>query len=398
MIPGFYTYQLRHNVSSKQIIEPGLTAINKVLAALGNPHKALRVIHVAGTNGKGSTVAYTAALCQAHGLTTGTFMSPAILDVHDQIQLNGHAITPAEMATIFEQLTPFSNQLTEFELLTVVALLYFVQQGVDVAVIEAGLGGLEDATNVVVPVASIITSIALEHTRFLGTTLAQIAQHKGGIIKQAPAIVGRVPQEAEQVLRALAKDVPYYQIGEAIQVTPTTYAFEQVTLCHLTRALQGVHQADNMALAITAFLQLGVPLDEEIARRVIATTTLPARFEEVLPNVFFDGAHNVASATQLVATIKKNYPATPVTFIVGILADKAIEEVLRLLEQVSQQFYFVSFANERAADAQEVMLLSQATHKAVLTDVADFLKQEREGITIVTGSLYLLADLRKVII
>lgn len=398
MIPGFYTYQLRHNVSSKQIIEPGLTAINKVLAALGNPHKALRVIHVAGTNGKGSTVAYTAALCQAHGLTTGTFMSPAILDVHDQIQLNGRAITPAEMATIFEQLTPFSNQLTEFELLTVVALLYFVQQGVDVAVIEAGLGGLEDATNVVVPVASIITSIALEHTRFLGTTLAQIAQHKGGIIKQAPAIVGRVPQEAEQVLRALAKDVSYYQIGEAIQVTPTTYTFEQVTLCHLTRALQGVHQADNMALAITAFLQLGVPLDEEIARRVIATTTLPARFEEVLPNVFFDGAHNAASATQLVATIKKNYPATPVTFIVGILADKAIEEVLRLLEQVSQQFYFVSFANERAADAQEVMLLSQATHKEVLTDVADFLKQEREGITIVTGSLYLLADLRKVII
>lgn len=396
MITGFEAYQLRHQVKSKPIIEPGLTAIQNVLAALGNPQQTLRVIHVAGTNGKGSTVAYTEALCRAHGLTTATFMSPAIVDVHDQIQINGRNITPSEMDAVFSQLRPFSAQLTEFELLTVVALVYFAEQGVNIAIIEAGLGGLEDATNVITPTVAVITSIALEHTQFLGNTLASIATHKGGIIKQAPAVVGRVPKEAEVVLRSLSS-AAYYQIGEAITVTSTTYQFQHTTLTGLTRALAGVHQADNMALAITAFLQLGVPLQEAIVKEVIATTTLPARFEEVLPNVFFDGAHNEASAAQLLKTIQSQYPNDKVTFIVGILADKAIRQVLQLLEQVSDTFYFVSFDNERAANAEHILQLSEAKHKQVVHDVVALLKAKHEGIVVVTGSLYLLADLRKFI-
>ncbi|WP_108306767.1 bifunctional folylpolyglutamate synthase/dihydrofolate synthase [Metalysinibacillus jejuensis] len=398
MITGFDDYQQRHKVFSKPIIEPGLEAIKTVLAALGNPHHQLRVIHVAGTNGKGTTVAYTSALCRAHQLKTGVFMSPAIVDVHDQIQCDGQAITREAMDEIFIQLKPFSNQLTEFELLTVVALLYFVAQKVDVAIVEAGLGGLEDATNVVLPVVSIITSIALEHTQFLGNTLASIAYHKGGIIKQAPVVVGRVPEEAHVVLRALAQDVPYYQIGEQIFVTAASYKFKTTTLTNLTRQLKGTHQADNMALALTAFLQLGIPLQAERAKQAIANTTLPARFEEIVPNVFFDGAHNEASARELVTTLQTYYPATKVTFVVGILKDKAIADVLRVLEQVSDTFYFVSFANERAATAQDVLQMSRAKVKQETTAIRDTIMAKRDGITVVTGSLYLLAQLREIIL
>lgn len=207
MIPNFDHYKEKWQVKSDDIIKPGLTAIEEALSYLGNPEQTLRVVHLAGTNGKGSTLTFLEAIAQEHGLRVGKFMSPCIVDVHDQIQIAGQPITEAEMDQVFQQMheVGLSGKLTDFELLTVAAFLHFVNGQVDIALIEAGMGGLLDSTNVVTPIVSIIPSIALEHTKFLGDTLESIAHHKAGIIKQQrPVIIGDLPGEAKRVVDAVA--------------------------------------------------------------------------------------------------------------------------------------------------------------------------------------------------
>lgn len=160
-------------------------------------------VHLAGTNGKGSTLTFLEAIAKEHGLCVGKFMSPCIVDVHDQIQVDGQAISQVMMDKVFQQMqrAGLSGKLTDFELLTVAAFLHFSNSNVDIALIEAGMGGLLDSTNVVIPIVSIIPSIALEHTQFLGDTLASIAHHKAGIIKeQRPVIIGELPEEAKRVV------------------------------------------------------------------------------------------------------------------------------------------------------------------------------------------------------
>lgn len=415
MIPQFDRYKEKWSVQSDDVIKPGLTAIQEALSLVGNPEQQLQVVHIAGTNGKGSTLTFLEAIAKEHGLRVGKFMSPCILDVHDQIQVENMPITSDGMDIVFQQMQKagLSGRLTDFELLTVAAFLHFVNNHVDVALIEAGMGGLLDSTNVVTPIVSIIPSIALEHTKFLGNTIASIAHHKAGIIKyNRPVIIGEMSEEAKAVVYEEAHKLkaPVLELGDQfyIEQTPAGEKYlndeNGLTLTILKRKMKGQHQANNMALSITAFFEvasaLNVPVSLQSIIAGVQQATVLGRYEEVLPSIILDGAHNPASAEKLVATIREDLPDESVTFVVGILADKDVKAVLQQLEKVSDCFYFVDIDNSRAMPAEEVLQLSNAKEKYILQDSISFIKEQSRvhNKTIVSGSLYLLTEIRSALL
>ncbi|MEG0260399.1 MAG: folylpolyglutamate synthase/dihydrofolate synthase family protein [Lysinibacillus sp.] len=411
MIPYLEHYKEKWQVVSETVIKPGLEAIESALALVGNPQQHLNVVHLAGTNGKGSTLTFLEAIATEHGIRVGKFMSPCILDVHDQIQVAGEPISADDMDSVFKQMREagLSAKLTDFELLTVAAFMQFQRKNVEVVLLEAGMGGLLDSTNVVHPIVSIIPSIALEHTRFLGDTLASIAHHKAGIIKDSrPVIIGELPDEAKHVVlqEAKAKKAPVLALGDQFYVEQATsgekYTNEEngLSIENINRSMKGWHQAHNMALAITAFFEvateLGKPISLDFIKIAVETAVIPGRFEEVLPSIIFDGAHNPASAEKLVLTIKEQFPQESITFVVGMLADKGVKEVLRSFEEIADSFYFVDVQNTRAMPAEEMLAQSNASDAHVLKDYIPFLTKRLkvDNRIIITGSLYLLAKIR----
>lgn len=412
MIPMFDFYKERHQLHSTDEIKPGLTAIENAMNQLGQPQLAVPTIHVAGTNGKGSTIKMLERILQEHGLKTATFMSPCIEDVHDQIQFNGQMITEKQMDAAFKEAKEqgLDNQLTDFELLTAIAFIAIKQQRPDIALIESGLGGRFDSTNVVQPIVSIIPSIALEHTRFLGNTLEEIATHKAGIIKKNKAVViGQLPKVAEQVMEheALQQQAQLYSNGKDFFVNAegdwqnkTGTLYEQ-----LKPSLKGAHQLQNMAVAIQAFLLVAkafnLPIRHALLQKAVASTSLAGRFEKIAPNVWLDGAHNPASAKTLKETILQEFKQQQVTMVVGILKDKDVRHVLRQLEDVSDDFVFVRVDREqqRLMEPKELMELSHAKQKQTADSVLEIVqKKSKENPVIVTGSLYLLAQWRKILL
>ncbi|MGM9945714.1 MAG: bifunctional folylpolyglutamate synthase/dihydrofolate synthase [Lysinibacillus sp.] len=405
MITGLEQYKEKWQVESENGIKLGLEAMEQALALLGHPQREVAFVHVAGTNGKGSTIAFLEAILREHGVTVGKFMSPCILDVHDQIQINGEPISTVEMDELFQEmkLAGLSGKCTDFELLTCAALLFFKKKGVDIALIETGMGGLLDSTNVITPLVSVIPSIALEHTNFLGNTLTDIARHKAGIIKNGvPVVIGNLPVEALAIITETAKEKgsKLFMLGTDFIVKDETYVYEKLKFDTLERKMIGKHQADNMALAITAFLlvaeRLAIQVNEEAVKNGVASTTLAGRFEEVLPGVYFDGAHNPASVEKLVNTIKEHFPRKNIEFIVGMVMDKDVDTVLRQLETVSTTFTFVNFDNPRAMKAKDLITKSRAVDRRITHDPIGYLHEPKDErtIVIVTGSLYLLSLLR----
>ena len=412
MIPLLNLYKERWQVESEQIIKPGLAAIESALAILGHPEKQLNVVHFAGTNGKGSTLSFVEGIARAHGLSVGKFMSPCVVDVHDQIQIDGKPISTDQMDRMFQHLAEvgLSGKLTDFELLTVVAFLYFAVQKPDLVLIEAGMGGREDSTNVVIPIVSVVPSIALEHTKFLGNTLTSIARHKAGIFKDnCPAVIGEMTGNVKDVFvqEANAKNVALYCYGQHFTVTKTNGSelYEntvyEVKFGNLQRQLLGAHQGHNMSLAITAFMEVAkkfqLELDESEIQFGIKNAVLAGRFEQVLPNIYFDGAHNPASIQSLVSTIKEHFPKKRIEFLVGLLADKDVQSILKLLEEVGDVFYFANIQNERAMKASVIFELSKAKNKYIINDPVKILTEpvKNDTVRIVTGSLYLLSEIRQ---
>ncbi|KGR90437.1 folylpolyglutamate synthase [Ureibacillus massiliensis 4400831 = CIP 108448 = CCUG 49529] len=411
MIPKLDEYKAKWNVESDDSIKPGLAAIQNALNHLNNPQNGLNIVHIAGTNGKGSTLAFIENISMEHGLTVGKFTSPCIKDVHDQIQIDGKPIAEIDLDEVFKIMhdAQLSGLLTDFELLTCAALIYFYNKKVDLVLFEAGMGGLEDSTNVVVPIVSIIPSIALEHTKFLGNSIESIARHKAGIIKhERPVIVGKLPIEANKIIEQESenKNSTLYRLGNQFHVQfhneGDLYVnrMGNIQISGLKRSLIGEHQGENMALAITAFLEVAkffqMNWDEEKIRKGVKAAKVPGRFEKVMENVYLDGAHNPASAEKLAQTIKQQIPNEPIRFVIGMLADKDVKSVLKILETVSDEFYFINFMNSRAMKAEEMINLSNATEKYVINDFSAFIKGAnfKECKTIVTGSLYLLTELR----
>lgn len=411
MIPMLEQYKERWQVQSDRAIKPGLEAMEAALRKLNNPEKGLHYVHFAGTNGKGSTLTFVEQIARQHGLTVGKFMSPCVLDVHDQIQINGENITPIQLNAIFQQFKEagLSELLTDFELLTCAAFVHFSQRQVDLVLLEAGMGGRLDSTNVIVPIVSVIPSIALEHTNFLGNTIEQIAHHKAGIIKHnKPVISGNLSAEARGIIEneAIAKQAELQILHDQFTVASKEdgevykHVRWNVEIDQLQRKLLGAHQAANMALAITAFLLVAKALQIEVhktkIREAIRRASVPGRFEEVMPQVYFDGAHNPASIQALCTMIESQFQTKDIHIILGMLADKDVKQVLSLLEPLATKISFIDVPNERAMPAQKMFELSNHVNKEIIGNVVDVLKREvpDNTVRIVTGSLYLLADIR----
>ena len=421
----------------------GLTRVRRLLAAVGHPHRAFPVVHVAGTKGKGSTVAMLAAVLQAAGQRVGRYMSPHVDAIEERICVGGRPISAADLVRAFNTVIPAVEQMdlvagrrggsgpTWFEVLTVVAFIHFARSRVDLAVLETGLGGRLDATNVSIPVLSIITSISLDHMHLLGSTVGRIAVEKAGIINRGcPVISAAVHPAARRVIEATAarRRAPLLQLGRDFEASflppnasdsaadPIAPGRVAVTLAGtpplvFPLVMRGGHQAINASLVVMAARRLtasGIPVPDRALAKGLRTVSLPARIERLSerPLVILDAAHNVASMESLVATLA---PAArdfqPRVLVFAASADKQIEEMLAAVRGHFEHIIITRYAtNPRAAT---VLQLVEACRHAglpapqVASAPAEALRLARllatpRGLVCVAGSFFLAAEIRAV--
>ncbi|WP_391116188.1 bifunctional folylpolyglutamate synthase/dihydrofolate synthase [Psychrobacillus sp. L3] len=400
-ITNFNIYKKKWKVLSETIIKPGLESIQLALDKLGNPQDKHRIIHVAGTNGKGSTIAFLSAIAREHGITYGSFTSPCIIDVHDQIQLNGQHVTSEQMDRAFQKMQQagLSGMLTDFELLTVTAFLVFEDVAVDVLFLEAGMGGRFDSTNVMKKSIAVIPSISIDHTNFLGETIEEISWHKAGVLKEnGKLVIGLLVEEARNVFitEANEKSTSVIEFERDFIVENNTYTYGNIQFEQLHPRMIGEHQMSNMALSITALVECGFSLEESKTQLAVGQASLSGRMENIRGNIYCDGAHNQASIDALVETIKKYFPNKRIHFIIGILKDKDYVSMLRRLEEVGSSFEFVEFHHERALSAKELYKHCLHEVKVVTKDIdkVNIGKNLNIDITIITGSLYFISEIR----
>ena len=332
----------------------------------GNPHKAYKTIHIAGTNGKGSCSHTLAAILQAAGYTVGLYTSPHLKDFRERIRVNGKCISEKYVVDFVEKERAFFEPLhpSFFELTTALAFKYFKDSKVDVAVVEVGLGGRLDCTNIITPVLSVITNISFDHTQFLGDTLAKIAYEKAGILKPGvPLFSGRsIPPEAYEVIAARARE-----LGVAITRPPEAPAEAVLSVengipyqCFEGRKLRllGAHQRGNLLLAecVLNYLAEHFHFDAAKAAAGFSKAQWPARFQ-VFPeeNMVFDGAHNPECAAVLASTLREVWPGETFSFIYGSFADKNSEAFLRTLAPLAADFTFIPVNSTRPSRAPEVL-------------------------------------------
>ncbi len=404
----------------------GLLRTQAMLDQLGNPERACRIVHVAGSKGKGSTCMFIDGILRGSGLRRGRFLSPHLHSFLERFVVDDAAISEddftvlsAEVVAAMERVerdAPDLGRITAWELSTVMALRHFQQARCDVAVIEVGLGGTLDATNVVDPAVSVITALDFEHTAILGTTMTEIAGNKAGIIKPGrPVVTAAQPDDASRVIRerADACDAPLLVAGRDWTVSGTERDFTATgpwgTIDHLESALAGWHQAQNAALAIAVAHTLGVNdpslrgIDHDAMRAGIATVHLPGRFERIRLDArviaIIDGAHAPSATAALADTMRTHYPDADLAVVVGMLNDKDPAQVLPPLLGIADHWIAVTPESPRALPADEVgaALESLGAACTVSTTVAAGLKTARKlGYTtiLVTGSFTTAAEAR----
>jgi dihydrofolate synthase/folylpolyglutamate synthase len=346
---SFVDYSLKH-ISELAKAEFNLDRMFALMEELGNPQKKYPIIHVAGTKGKGSVAALCASALKAAGYKTGLYTSPHLWDYVERIQISGEPISHQQLIELVEKIKPAVAKipkLTTFEITTALGLLAFAENDVSAAVIEVGLGGRLDATNIVTPKVSVITSLSYDHMAVLGNTLAEIAGEKAGIIKEGIPIVS-APQveEALEVLKRVAKEKnsPLILVGEDVKFERLTSSLDGQSLSirdelrHLTINLQlpllGSHQIENAAIAYAALKTSRIPISEEAIQQGFAQAKWPARFEVLhrTPPVVIDSAHNRDSARRLRETLDEYFPEVPVILIFCSLEDKDISGMLEELK------------------------------------------------------------------
>lgn len=299
----------------------GLGRMQKAVYLLGNPEESYPIIHVTGTNGKGSTIAFMRELFVSHGKKVGTFTSPHIVSIHDRICINGQPISDADFIRLANQVKEMEQRLLEthdqlsfFELLTVIALLYFKEQEVDLVLLEVGIGGLLDTTNVVTGEIAVITSIGLDHQETLGNSLEEIAEQKAGIFKpERVAVIANLAPEAQLVCQKIAEDldVTLYQADRDFSFKSGNFSSSLADLTQLKLGLEGAYQEENAALALQAFLlfmtERGEKVNEEAIRYALKTTSWAGRLEAVTEHIYLDGAHNLPALERLVEFIQEKF-------------------------------------------------------------------------------------------
>jgi dihydrofolate synthase/folylpolyglutamate synthase len=427
-------HELAHTPSSKF----DLAHMRVLLSALEHPENKFRSVLIAGTNGKGSTAATLASILQASGLRTALYTSPHLVRINERIRTNGEQISDNQFALLHDVVDRTAERLVEdgelpwhpsfFEMLTAIAFEYFANNRVDIAVLEVGMGGRLDATNVVDPLLSVITDISLDHQKFLGNTIAEIAREKAGIIRPNGVLV-TLPQtpEANDVIGRVALDagataisaVPFvppvspassepWQREESVRIR-TSYPLQVLGKeIEVESPLVGRHQLRNVALAIAAAEELSAHLPAITAdsiERGIRETRWPGRFQvipgrENQPEFVFDVAHNPAGAWALRSTLSSLYEDRRLVFVFGAMRDKAIREIAEILFPLAERVVATRADNPRSANPEEIAEAASRTGTEIefAPDVPSAVRRacaltgNDDGIVVVTGSIYVVGD------
>jgi len=366
-------------------IKLGLENITRLLAELGNPHLSTPCIHVAGTNGKGSVCAMLDAILREAGYTVGLYTSPHLVDFSERIRIQGLPIPHSDLNAGLKKLRHLSSSWehspTFFEYATALAFDWFAGR-CEIAIIETGMGGRLDATNVVNPLVSVITPIARDHTQWLGSSLAKIAAEKAGIFKAGrPAVSAAQRPVVRKILKSVAstREVPLAFVDSQWE--------EPLTL-------SGLHQKQNAALAVRAITAAGLVVDREAVTAGLAAVRWPGRFQKLTDHWILDGAHNPHSAEALVTTWKEEFGSRRVPVIFGCLADKDVASLLAIVKTIASEFHFVPVANERTISPDQLVTLTPIPSQAY-TSPAQAVKalSNTAGPVLITGSLFLVGEI-----
>ncbi|MED1468411.1 folylpolyglutamate synthase/dihydrofolate synthase family protein [Bacillus salipaludis] len=405
-------------------IKPGLKRMEWMMDRLGHPENKLKAIHIGGTNGKGSTVTFLRSMLQEQGYKVGTFTSPYIEQFNERISFNGKPIGDEELLQLANVIRPLADELeetelggpTEFEVITAMSFYYFAEVNtVDIALYEVGLGGRFDSTNVILPIASIITNIGLDHTSILGDTYEEIAFEKAGIIKNQTSIFTAVKHPgALNVIEEQAnqKDAPIYRLGQEFSISghesisngemfSVKNAFDSLEAIEIN--MIGKHQTENAALAITSAQYLNqkglITITEQSIREGLKKAYWPGRFEILSekPLVIIDGAHNDEGIATLVNELTNRYSDRNIHIVFAALKDKKFDKMIEQLDQVANQISFVSFDYPRAATAQDLYEKSNSQNKEIVENWQEYLNEviqamPFDGLLVVTGSLYFISE------
>ncbi len=407
-------------------MNPGLERIKALLGLLGEPQKKLKCLHIGGTNGKGSTAAFAASMLEAAGYRVGLYTSPYLIQFTNRMSINGQDIAEERLVELVKRVKPMVERIaknpdlgqpTEFEVVTAIAFTYFAEEFPDIVVVEVGLGGRLDATNVIQPMVTALASISLEHTQVLGDTVEKIALEKAGIIKEGSEVVTQAAGEALAVIRKTcsSKNVSLFELHKDFRVEKISGNLKGQTFnyyglfsnfLNLQISLLGDYQADNAGLALAAIELLGkkgFQLPEEALRKGLAATTWPGRLEIVrhTPLVLLDGAHNLEAFKGLQRNIR-SFSYKRLILVIGLLDDKAAELILQEIIPVSDLVIITTPNSPRAADPH---VLHSITSK--LTSVPIFVQEkipdaielalslaEEKDLVLISGSLYLISDAR----
>jgi len=398
--------------------EPGLSRTVELLGRVGNPHEQLKYVHITGTNGKGSTAAMVASVFTRAGLRTGLYTSPHLWRFHERFQVDGEPIPDATLGRIAEQVIEagkgMEDPATEFELMTAVGMLYFVEAKCDIVVLEVGLGGRLDSTNVIpAPEVAAITNIGLEHTAELGNTRALIAQEKAGIIKTGcDAILYHQSREVEEVVERVCEKqgVPLtFTAPETMEVLSSgldgpAFRYRGKGPYHIS--LLGEHQRYNAAVALEtlwALTRRGWSIPEEAITEGLAKTVWPARMELVRrnPDMILDGGHNPQCMEALSQSLKRLYPEKKLIFLTGVLADKDYPAMMGDILPLAKEFFTITPDSERAMPAGELAeylkvrdaeaIPCETTREGVERALA---AAGPEDVVCACGSLYMIGEVR----
>jgi dihydrofolate synthase/folylpolyglutamate synthase len=435
---SFIDYSLKRNFRNAAE-KFNLDRMRRFMNFLGDPQEDYDIIHVAGTKGKGSVSSLCASALKAEGYRVGLYTSPHMVRFTERIKIDDEEISKADVVSIVEELKPVTEkvpEITTFELMTAIAFLYFSQQKVDYGVFEVGLGGRLDATNIVTPMVSVITSISYDHVKILGETLSEIAFEKGGIIKKGvPVIVAPQKEEARLKLEQIAQErnAPLIQVGRDYLYAADSHSLDNQTLLvwtpdeqpmvdefiesggrdlwspqRLRIPLLGFHQVENAATAYAALKtaeKLGLVISQEAYRKGFSSVQWPGRMEIISkqPTIVLDSAHNRYSALRLRQAIDDYFPGLPVIMVFGASEDKDIDGMFQELLPRVRRVITTQSIHPRAIDAGELAMLAHRFGRSALAvtpieDALDLALQEagEEAVILVTGSIFVVAAVRDI--
>lgn len=408
-------------------IKPGLHRIHALLEILGNPEQAYKTIHVTGTNGKGSVTAFIFEILKASSYRCGRFTSPHLYVYNERMRVDDADITDEEFADLVADVKKAVDKMiaqgeespTQFEVLTAAAFLYFKNKGVDYAVIEVGLGGLLDSTNVINPEVAVITNVSLDHLAYCGDNINSIAKHKAGIIKDNIPVVTGVTGKSLEVIKTVAqeKNAEVYTFennAKLIKCTQILYGQdidveyklkETKTELNLQTKMLGEHQVNNLILAVMAVKVLfGENIKNEIIKTGVAKTYWPGRFEQIVTNgqiYILDGAHNEAGAISFAKTYRQRYDDKPKVLIMGILKDKPVENIIKNIVKDNDIVLTVAVPTPRTMQP-EILAKMMPTTAHACQDMVEAIEKatalsQGEKAIVICGSLYILGEARCVI-